>query len=152
VNKAELIAAAREQWAKTEDAVAEAAKGNYEAKVEGQWSAKETFCHVLLNAYGLGQVVDNVLNDRPLAVHPGDEKGIEMFGSLSPKTLRIDLNTAHGTGWMALQKLTDEDLAREVDLGPVGKMPFGGLLQLLCVSHEQAHVDQALKAAGLVPA
>jgi hypothetical protein len=152
VNKAELIAAAKDQWTKTEDAVAEAAKGDFEAKLEGQWSAKETFCHVLLNAYAIGQVVDDVLHDRALSVKPGDEKGTEMFGSLSPKTLRIDLNTAHGTAWMALQKLSDEDLARELTLGPTAKMSFGDLLQLLCVSHEQAHVDQALKAAGLVTA
>ena len=44
MNKVELIAACKQQWTKTEAAIAKAAKGNFDAQpADGGWSAGDGY-------------------------------------------------------------------------------------------------------------
>ena len=150
MNKAELIAAARAQWPKTEAMVSEAVKGNFDAKPAEGWSARTYVCHLIDTVHRTAQAIDAILHDQPLTMlKMGDEEGAQKFIKLAPQTMPIELNTAHGIMWMALQKVSDADLEKELDLGQM-KMTVGQLLEVLCIKHGETHANDALKAAGRV--
>ena len=150
MNKAELIAAAKQQWTKTEASVGKAAKGNFDAKpADGGWSASEIFRHVIDTAHKGPEAIEELLKAGELkSLQPGDEAGIKNFAALNAKMIPVELNTAHGIVWMALQKLKDADLEKEVSIMG-GTHKFGDVTQMLLIGHEQGHVEQALKAAGV---
>lgn len=149
MNKAELIAAAKEQWTTSEAAVAKAAQGNFDAApAAGGWSAGDTFRHMIDAAHRTPEMMESLVKTGTLTLEDHNEDGIASFKTLKARMLPIELNTAHGIIWMAAQKLTDADLDRTVEfLG--NKMPLGALLREVLVGHEQGHVAHALAAAGV---
>ena len=150
MNKVELIAACKQQWTKTEAAIAKAAKGNFDAQpADGGWSAGDNFRHIIDVAHKLPDGLDEFVKLGELkSLQPGDEVGIKAFAVLNARMLPIELNTAHGILWMALQKLTDKDLEKEVSIMG-GTHKLGDVAQMLLMGHEVGHVEQALKAAGV---
>ena len=150
ISKASLIADARKQWTHSEASVAKAAKGNFEATpASGEWSAGNCYRHLIDTMHKMPDAIDQLVKAQPLtALSAGDEVGIKSFATLNAKMLPIELNTAHGIVWMALQKLTDRDLEKQVALGD-HKMTLGAALQVFLIGHEQSHVEQALKSAGV---
>ena len=150
MNKAELIAAAKAQWATTEASVAAAAKGNFDAKPGGaEWSAAEYYRHVVDVVHKTPEAIEQLKHGQPLtALASGDPQGLEDFKTLTAKMLPVELNTAHGIVWMALQKLTDADLEKSMEMG--GRtFTLGGFLEIILVGHEQQHIEDAAKAAGV---
>lgn len=149
MNKAELIAAAKTQWTHTEASIAKAAKGNFDAKPADGWSAGDTYRHMVDVVHKLPEGMTDLLTHGELkSLQPGDEVGIAAFASLNARMLPVELNTAHGIVWMALQKLTEADLEKEVSIMG-GTHKFGAIAEILLIGHEQQHVAQALAAAGV---
>ena len=150
MNKAELIAAAKEQWTQSEASIARAAKGNFDGKpADGGWSAGDIYRHMVDVAHKLPEGFTDLLTHGELkSLQPGDEAGIAAFASLNSRMLPVELNTAHGIVWMALQKLTEADLEKDVSIMG-GTHKFGAIAPILLVGHEQGHVAQALAAAGV---
>ncbi len=62
--------------------------------------------------------------------------------------LPVEMNTAHGIDWMALQALTDKQLEQSVHFSG-NDVKLGDLLPMFLIMHEQMHVEQALAAAGV---
>ncbi len=150
MTKAELIAAAKAQWAATEASVAVAANGNFETAAAGEWPAGDCYRHLIDTMHKIPEAMEQILRGAPMtALRPGDEEGIQDFKSLNARMLPVELNTAHGIVWMALQKLTEPDLDRPMDLGG-NAFTVGGLLELVLIGHEAAHAEQALKSAGVI--
>ncbi len=149
ISKSDLIAAARAQWAITEASIAQAAKGKFEdASAPDQWSAGDCYRHIIDTMHKIPEAIEQLVHGEPqTALGPGDAEGIATFKTLNSRMLPVELNTAHGIVWMALQKLTDADLEKEVELGG-NKMRLGDLAKMLLIGHEQSHMEQALNAAG----
>ncbi len=149
ISKADLIAAAKAQWSITEASVAQAAKGKFEDRsAPDQWSAGDCYRHIIDTIHKIPEGIEQLVKGEPLtALRPGDPDGIANFKNLNSRMLPVEMNTAHGIVWMALQKLTDADLEKEVALGD-NKMSLGALAHILIIDHEKTHVEQALNAAG----
>jgi hypothetical protein len=150
MNKSELIAAAKAQWTQTEASIAKAASGKFNDRPSAsEWSAAEIYRHLVDTMHKLPEAMEQLVKDQPMTVlTPGDAQGLEDFKHLHAKLLPIELNTAHGIVWMALQKLTDADLSKKVDLGG-NPFTLEQLTTLVLIQHEQQHVAQALAAAGV---
>ena len=148
--KTELLAAAKAQWAATEASVAGVAKGKFDtAPASGDWSAADIYRHLIDTAHKTPEGLEQVVKGLPqTALAPGDESGLKDFESLNARMLPVELNTAHGIVWMALQKLTDEDLDKTAEVGG-GSFTVAQLLQLILIDHEKGHVEQARAAAGV---
>jgi len=152
MNRKELIAAAKAQWTKTEASVAEAAKGDFEKPDAEGWSAGDCYRHIIDTVHRIPDAIDAALHDQPVTnMAAGDPEGIARFKSLTAKTLPVEMNTAHGKLWMALQKLQDSDLDRQITVSLIpGATPrMGDILETVILRHEQGHAEQALKAAGV---
>ena len=152
MNKVELIAASRAQWAVTEASIATAAKGNFDAAAEGDWSAGNCYRHLIDILHKLPEAIEDLKAGKGITnMKPGDTDGHANFAALNAKMLSVEMNTAHGIVWMALQKLTDADLALEVDLGG-NKMALGALIEMLTIGHEKDHIQHAFRSAGVAEA
>ncbi len=150
MNKAELIAAAKLQWTKSEASIGKAARGNFDAQpADGGWSAADIYRHMVDTAHKLPEGMQALIKEGNLgSLQPGDEEGIKNFASLNARMLPVEMNTAHGIDWMALQTLTDKQLEQSVNFNG-NDIKLGDLLPMFLIMHEQMHVEQALAAAGV---
>jgi DNA-binding Lrp family transcriptional regulator len=154
MTKAALIGAAKEQWAKTEAAIAVASKGNFDAApLGGGWAAGDHFRHLIDLTHRTPELMEALVKTGAVVdyfpkVDAINAAGIESFQTLKARMLPIELNTAHGIVWMAAQKLDDATLERTVDFSG-RQMVLGDLLHFLWVGHEQQHVTEAFAAAGV---
>ncbi|MFN0148545.1 MAG: DinB family protein [Dehalococcoidia bacterium] len=150
ISKVDLIARARAQWAETEASIAAVAKGNFDARPSAEeWSAAEIYRHIIDTVHKAPETIEQLVHGQPpAALSPGDPQGLVDFASLNAKMLPIELNTAHGIVWMALQKLAEADLEKSFEAA--GRtFTLGEFLNTILVAHEAHHIEQAKKAAGL---
>ncbi|MFN0096029.1 MAG: DinB family protein [Dehalococcoidia bacterium] len=154
LTKADLIAAAKDQWMKSEAAIAQAAKGNFDgAPAGGGWSASDTFRHIIDSAHRTPEMMEGLVKTGSLGnfletLDGVNAEGIESFKTLKARMLPIELNTAHGIVWMAMQKLTAGDLAKKINFQG-NEMALGDMLEFVLIGHEKSHVEAALKTAGV---
>jgi hypothetical protein len=150
MNKVELIAASRAQWAETEASIAKAAGGNFEAAPsDGEWSAGNCYRHLIDILHKLPEAIEDLKAGRGITnMKSGDTDGHAAFAALNAKMLAVEMNTAHGIVWMALQKLTDADLDMDVELGG-NKMKLGAFIEMITIGHEKDHIQHAFRSAGV---
>ena len=64
MNKVELIAAAKQQWTKSEASIGKAAKGNFDAKpADGGWSAADIYRHMVDTAHKIPEAMKALMKD-----------------------------------------------------------------------------------------
>ncbi|MFN0096588.1 MAG: hypothetical protein ACKVVT_17660 [Dehalococcoidia bacterium] len=152
-SRADLITNAKAQWAASEAAVKRAvATGNFAKAGAGTWSAGDTFRHMIDSAYRFSGLVDGLVKGQAMnltwdQIHAGNAEGVKKFSQLTPRFIEVELNTAHGICWMAMQKLQPVDLEKKVPFAGT-EMTIADVVSLLTVAHEQQHVAEALAAAG----
>jgi hypothetical protein len=146
VNKAELIEAARAQWAKTEEAITAAGKGKFDGE------AATTIRNLLGFVHNINDAIDEIVNGQPItSLKKGDTDGSTRYAALQPNMLRIEMNTAHGIVWMAIQKFNDTSLKQKITWEGQ-EMTVAEFLEEATIKHEQAEIEKALKAAGVAVA
>jgi hypothetical protein len=146
VNKAELIEAAKGQWAKTEEAITAAGKGKFDG------AAGETIRNLLGFVHNINDAIDEIVNGQPIAsLKKGDTDGSTRYKALQPNMLRIEMNTAHGIVWMSIQKFNDESLKQKVNWDG-NEVTVADFLEDVAIKYERQEVEKALKAAGVAVA
>lgn len=146
MNKAELIEAAKGQWAKTEEAITAAGKGKFDG------AAGETIRNLLGFVHNINDAIDEIVNGQPITtLKKGDTDGSTRYRALQPNMLRIEMNTAHGIVWMAMQKFNDESLQQKVTWEGT-EMTVAQFLEEAVINYERAEIEKALKAAGVAVA
>ena len=148
VTRDTLFPALREQWQRTEDAIA-AVERRFDEPAHDGWSVGDVFRHLTSTAHDTAANVRAMLAAGGLSfdVDAVNAAGVERLRALDAKMLRIELNTAHGVVWMYVQRFSDEDLARTYSLWG-NEVPLGLELAFLA-GHEREHVAAALAAAGV---
>ena len=148
VTREALFRTVGEQWQATEDAIA-AVGAQFNTPAYEQWTVGDIFRHITASSHDAASQIRALLasGEFPFAGDEGNAAGVEKFQSLDYKMLRIELNTAHGVVWMYIQRFSDEDLAQTHSLMGT-EMSLGQIIGLLA-QHEDGHVADALKAAGV---
>ena len=148
ITRETLFPALREQWQRTEDAVA-AVRHRFDEPAHDGWSVGDVFRHLTSTAHDTAANARAMIADGGLSfdIDAVNAAGVERLRALDARMLRIELNTAHGVVWMYVQRFSDDDLARTYSLWG-NEVPLGLELAFLA-GHERDHVAVALAAAGL---
>ncbi len=143
-----LFPALREQWQRTEDAIA-ALADHFDKPAHDGWTVGDLCRHLTSTSHDTPANVRAMLADGGLSfdIDAVNAAGVERLRALDAKMLRIELNTAHGVVWMYVQRFTDEDLTRTCSLW--GNEVSLGLELAFLAGHERDHVAAALAAAGV---
>ena len=148
ITRETLFPALREQWQRTEDAVA-AVERRFDEPAHDGWSVGDVFRHLTSIAHDTAANARAMIADGGLSfdIDAVNAAGVERLRALDARMLRIELNTAHGVVWMYVQRFSDDDLARTYSLW--GNEVSLGLELAFLAGHERDHVAAALAAAGL---
>ena len=148
ITRETLFPALREQWQRTEDAVA-AVGHRFDEPAHDGWTVGDVFRHLTATAHDTAANVRAMLADGGLSfdIDARNAEGVEKLRALDHRMLRIELNTAHGVVWMYVQRFTDDDFARTCSLW--GNEVALGLELAFLAGHERDHVAAALAAAGV---
>ena len=148
--KADVLAAARAQWAITEAAPARLAP-HFARPTELDWNVGDVLRHVAMGVANAPSMVAAVVELGRLREDPTahNDEGVAARADWTPEQIHNALRTGHEALLRVVEQLPDDLFDRRIEA--FGNAWFGDLLIGLIAGHERNHVAQALRGAGLEP-
>ena len=146
--KGDVLAAARLQWPRTEEAPARCAS-SFERPTELDWNVGDVLRHVAMGVANAPGMIAAIVETGRLAEAPDahNPEGIAERADWTPEQLQNALRSGHERLLRVVEQLPDELFGLRLEA--FGYAWFGEKMIALTTGHERNHVAQALRGAGL---